>query len=111
TEQYVVEKGKKKKKTVLTDTQIIKIKEIYQAWQSGNGYKDVPELCKSVTFNDVVNQNYSLAPSKYIEFINHDLEIDLDKEMKFIIEKMKEALLEEKKTVSILEEAIKEVNL
>ncbi|MDT2672560.1 N-6 DNA methylase [Enterococcus faecalis] len=105
-EQYVVEKGKKKKKTVLTDEQIAKIKDIYQAWQTGVDYEDIPELCKSATLDEIRKANYSLAPSKYVEFIDHDLEIDYDKEMAKILEKMEQALQEEKKTVSILEAAI-----
>ncbi|MHB9289190.1 type I restriction-modification system subunit M [Latilactobacillus curvatus] len=105
-EQYVVEKGKKKKKTVLTDEQIAKIKDIYQAWQTGVDYEDVPELCKSAKLDEIRKANYSLAPSKYVEFIDHDLEIDYDKEMAKILEKMEQALQEEKKTVSILEAAI-----
>ncbi|PEK15724.1 type I restriction-modification system subunit M [Bacillus toyonensis] len=109
-EQYVVEKGKKKKKTVLTDEQIAKVKNIYQSWQTGDGYEDVPELCKSATLADIKKANYSLAPSKYVEFINHDLEIDYDKEIVKILDKMQQALEEEKKTVSILEDAIMEVN-
>lgn len=39
-------------------------------------YHDVPELCKSVTVEEIKAKGYSLAPSKYIEFIDHDLEID-----------------------------------
>ena len=34
-EQYSVEKGTKKKKTILDDEQIAKVKSIYQAWQEG----------------------------------------------------------------------------
>ena len=58
----------------------------------------------------VINKDYSLAPSKYIEFKNKDFEIDIEKEMEYIISKMKKALIEEKRTVDILEEAIKEIN-
>lgn len=33
-EEIVIDKGKKKKKTVLTDEQIAEIKKVYSAWQS-----------------------------------------------------------------------------
>lgn len=68
-EEIVIDKGKKKKKTVLTDEQIAKIKAVYNAWQSVDRaeYEDVAEFCKSATLEDVRNHNYSLAPSKYIE--------------------------------------------
>lgn len=110
TEQYIVEKGKKKNKTILTKTQINKVTNIYHNWQIGSEYVDIPELCKSVDLEEIINKDYSLAPSKYIEFKNKDLEIDIEKEMEYIVGKMKKALIEEKRTVDILEEAIKEIN-
>ena len=93
-EEIVIDKGKKKKKTVLTDEQIVKVKKIYENWQSEDTslYDDVPELCKAVHLEDVMEEgnvvelgirsnDYSLAPSKYIEFIDHDLDIDYAAEM------------------------------
>lgn len=106
-EQYSVEKGTKKKKTVLTDEEIVKVKSIYQSWQEGNGYEDVPELCKAATLEDIRNADYSLAPSKYIEFIDRDLEIDYDKEMARIQAEMKEVLNIEKASQVSLEEAFR----
>ena len=105
-ENYVVEKGKKKKKTILTESQIAKVKDIYQSWQS-EGYEDVPELCKSATLDEIKAANYSLAPSKYVEFINHDLEIDYDKEMARIQKEMQEVMKIEKASQASLEEAFR----
>lgn len=53
TEEYVLDKNKKKKKTVLTTVQIQKIKKLYFDWQSADRalYQDVPEYCKSVTLD------------------------------------------------------------
>lgn len=65
-QQYKVEKGTNKKKTILTDEQIAKVKLIYQSWQKGSDYEDIPELCKSVTIDKIKEANYSLAPSKYM---------------------------------------------
>lgn len=108
-EEIVIDKGKKKKKTVLTDEQIAKIKAVYNAWQSVDraGYEDVAEFCKSATLEDVRNHNYSLAPSKYIEFIDHDLEIDYEKEMARIQKEMQEVMKDEKKSQQMLEEAFR----
>ena len=39
--------------------------------ENGN-YKDVPEYCKSSNLEEIAKQNYNLAPSKYIEFIDFD---------------------------------------
>ncbi len=107
TEEYVIEKGKKKKKTVLTETQINKVRDLYFNWQSADTskYEDVPEYCKSATIEEIRNKNYSLAPSKYIEFIDHDLDIDFEKEMKRIQSEMKEILEKEEKSQKMLVDA------
>ncbi|WP_406614056.1 N-6 DNA methylase [Mycoplasma corogypsi] len=104
-----IDKGKNKKKTVLTKDQISRIKEIYNNWQSVDTtlYKDVPELCKSVKVKkwfkedgteglSVEQQGWVLTPSKYIEFIDHDLDIDYETEMARIQEEMKAVLKIEK---------------
>lgn len=108
-EEYVIDKGKKKKKTVLTDTQIAEVKKIYQNWQSADTslYSDVPELCKSSTLDEIRVQGYSLAPSKYIEFIDHDLDIDYEKEMARIQAEMREVMKAEKQSQAMLEEAFR----
>lgn len=117
-DEIVIEKGSKKKKTVLTDTQIAKVKEVYNNWQSVDTslYQDVPEFCKSVKIFDkdakdgevtVERKGYVLMPSKYIEFIDHDLDIDYKKEMARIQGEMKEVLKKEKQSQKMLEDAFK----
>jgi len=108
-EEIVIDKGKKKKKIVLTDAQIAKIKAVYSAWQDVDRscYEDVPEFCKSATIEDIRLHKYSLAPSKYIEFIDHDLEIDYEKEMARIQLEMQEVMKAEKKSQQMLEEAFR----
>ncbi len=111
-EEIVIDKGKKKKKTVLTDDQISEIKKVYSNWQSADTslYKDEPEFCKSVSLDGedgIRTNNYSLAPSKYIEFIDHDLEIDFEKEMARIQDEMREVMKAEKKSQTMLEEAFR----
>ena len=62
---------------------IAEISDTYHTWQSDKeAYKDIPEYCKSVTLEDVRVKDYSLVPSKYIEFINRDENIDFDEKMK-----------------------------
>jgi type I restriction enzyme M protein len=89
------------------ETQIAAVKKIYTDWQTGISYVDVPELCKSATLEEIRAKNYSLAPSKYIEFIDHDLEIDYAAEMKRIQGEMREVLKAEKQSQSMLEAAFK----
>jgi type I restriction enzyme M protein len=96
-----------KKYVQFSDEQIAAVKKIYNDWQTGEGYADVPELCKSATKAEIAAQKYSLAPSKYIEFIDHDLEIDYASEMKRIQDEMREVLKAEKKSQAMLEEAFR----
>lgn len=108
-EEIVIDKGKKKKKTVLTDEQIAEIKKIYNNWQGTDTslYSNIPELCQSVKLEAIRGKNYSLAPSKYIEFIDHDLDIDYEKEMVRIQEEMRDILKAEKQSQAMLEEAFR----
>lgn len=108
-EEIVIDKGKKKKKTILTDEEIAKVKKVYHNWQSEDTtlYQNVPEFCQSVTLDEIAAKDYSLAPSKYIEFIDHDLDIDYEKEMSRIQAEMQEVLKTEKKSQKMLEDAFR----
>lgn len=80
-------KGENKKKVRLTDDQIQRAADIYHTWQNegtdGTAYK-LAELYRSVNTIEIKNQKWSLVPSKYIEFIDHDLEIDFHTELQRI---------------------------
>lgn len=108
-EEIVIDKGKRKKKTILSDSQISELKEVFSSWQSEGmvGYEDVPEFCKSASIDEIREKDYSLAPSKYIEFIDHDLDIDYKTEMSRIQEEMKEVMISEKRSQNMLEEAFR----
>lgn len=112
-EKYTYDKNKNKKKTVLSSEQIARVKDIFESWRClDGGYEDVPELCKSVHVKSddsnqiaIESRGYALTPSKYIEFIDHDLGIDYEKEMGRIQAEMKELLATEKKSQAMLEAA------
>lgn len=89
------------------DNQIADIKKIYTSWQTGKGYSDVAEVCKSSTLEEIRTKDYTLAPSKYIEFIDHDLGIDYESEMKRIQNEMRDVLKAEKQSQKMLENAFK----
>ena len=55
----------------------------------------------------VESKNYSLAPSKYIEFIDHDMDIDYASEMTRIQTEMQAVLADEKRSQVMLEEAFR----
>ena len=44
-------------------------------------YQNTPEFCYSASFEDVEKKDFSLVPSKYIEFVNRDENIDFDEKM------------------------------
>ena len=98
-------------KTVyFTEEQIDYVKNIYHSWQSpehNENYQDIPELCKSVHLDTIKNNDYTLVTSKYIDFIDRDLNIDFETEMNRIQQDVKSLLQEEKETHTMLEEAFK----
>ena len=103
-------KGEQKKKVLLSTTQIQKVADIYHQWQTeGTDGKNfaVPELYRSVSMEEIEANNWTLVPSKYIEFIDHDLEIDYHKEMARIQQEMKELMQREKESQVMLAEAFK----
>lgn len=119
-------KNENKKKVLLSsneskDTDNIKINvlgqieratEIYHKWQStevdGSNY-EVPELYRSVKIDEIEKKGWTLTPSKYIEFIDHDLDIDFEKEMKRIQSEMSKIISKEEKSQNMLKEAFEEI--
>ena len=103
-------KGESKKKVRLDTEQIEKAADIYHTWQcegtDGAAY-EMPELYRSVCINEIESKGWALTPSKYIEFIDHDLDIDYEKEMTRIQFEMKDILKQEKKSQQMLEEAFR----
>ena len=103
-------KNEGKKKFFLDETQIQKAADIYHTWQTegtdGTNY-EVPELYRSVGIKEIEENGWSLVPSKYIEFIDHDLDIDFNKEMSRIQKEMQEVLAQEKQSQKMLEDAFR----
>lgn len=103
-------KNENKKKVLLTTEQIQRATDIYHTWQSegtdGKNY-EVPELYRSVGIDEMEQRNWSLIPSKYIEFIDHDLDIDYPAEMQRIQQEMKQLIEQEKKSQEMLSVAFK----
>lgn len=87
------------------------ITDIYHNWQSielsNSDTYAVPELYRSVKKCEIAAQDYKLLPSKYIEFIDHDLEIDYKVEMKRVQNEMIAILKEEKASQKMLEDAFR----
>ena len=103
-------KNENKKKVYLTTELIERAAEIYHTWQcegvDGANYA-VPELYRSVSTAKIEANGWSLVPSKYIEFIDHDLEIDFPAEMRRIQGEMRDLMAQEKQSQRMLEEAFR----
>jgi type I restriction enzyme M protein len=103
-------KSEQKKKVQLSAEQIQRVADIYRTWQAvgtdGTNYAE-PELYRSVGIEEIRQNNWTLVPSKYIEFVDHDLEIDYPREMARIQKELRELLAIEKQSQKMLEEAFK----
>ena len=101
-------KGEQKKKVLLKTDQIERAAEIYHKWLSegtdGVTYA-VPELYKSVHFDEIKKNNFSLVPSRYIEFVDRDQSIDYEKVMSEAAEKVSEILARQEANRTALENA------
>ena len=69
-----------KKFVTLAPLDISEIAGLFHAWRKGVGYADRPELCRSVSIAEMRTKDYALTPSSYVEFIDHDTDIDFELE-------------------------------
>ena len=101
-----------KKYVELTEADRAKVMNTYHAWQQvgyEDTYKNVPEFCYSASFDEVEEKGFTLVPSRYIEFINRDENIDFDTKMKALQAELKELLIVEEKSKADLLEVFKEL--
>jgi type I restriction enzyme M protein len=84
----------------------------FHTWQETRAaaeYRDVPEYCYSATIEEIREKDYSLVPSKYIEFINRDENIDFDEKMAALQAEFTRLLQEETASRSALLNVFKEL--
>lgn len=101
-----------KKFIELTDSDRVKVANTYHTWQTvgyEENYQNVPEYCYSASFEEVKNKGFSLVPSKYIEFVNRDENIDFDDKMKALQAELTQLLKEEEKSKEDLLKVFKEL--
>lgn len=72
-------KGEQKKKVIFTEEQVQRAVAIYHDWQAegtdGATYAE-PELYRSVGIDELRANDFTLVPSRYIEFVDRDSHID-----------------------------------
>ena len=99
-----------KKYVQFSDDEIRRISETYHLWQKDNEeYKDIPEYSYSASLDEIRKKDYSLVPSKYIEFVNRDENINFDEKMKNLKEEFVELLKEEEASKEDLLNVFKEL--
>ncbi|MEL4306915.1 type I restriction-modification system subunit M [Joostella sp. CR20] len=99
-----------KKYTQFSEKHIQEIASTYHQWQQKNtDYQDVPEYCYSASLEEVAKKDFSLVPSKYIEFINRDENIDFDEKMTALQTELSDLLQQEAESKTELLKVFKEL--
>ncbi len=101
-----------KKYTQFNSQHIKDFAKTYHTWQQENykdEYENIPEYCFSATIEDIRKKDYSLVPSKYIEFINRDENIDFDVKMTELKSEFEQLLKSEEKSRKDLLNVFKEL--
>lgn len=97
-----------KKYTQFSDDDIQKVVNTYHQWQTKE-IENIPEFCYSASFDEVAKKDFSLVPSKYIEFVNRDENIDFDEKMQTLQKEIGELLKAEAQSNADLLNVFKEL--
>lgn len=99
-----------KKYIELNDDDRAIIVDRFKSWRFSDyatPYKDVPEFCYSAKKKEVVEKDYSLVPSRYIEFVNRDESTGYEEKMAQLQNELKELLVQEQQSRKDLLEVMK----
>lgn len=70
-------------------------------------YENIAEFCYSAKKAEVIEKDYSLVPSRYIEFVQAGEDVDYDAKMKQLQNELKELLMQEQQSRTDLLEVMK----
>jgi type I restriction enzyme M protein len=103
-----------KKYTQFSLNEIQSITRIYHDWQTSTvaeiaEYFNRPEFCHSASFEEIEKKDFSLVPSKYIEFVNRDENVDFDEKMRSLQNQMADLLRTEEQSKQELLSVFKEL--
>lgn len=101
-----------KKYIELTEEDRARVTGVYHAWQQEGyeeTYQNVPKFCYSASFDEVAEKGFTLVPSRYIEFVNRDENIDFDTKMKTLQSELRDLLIAEEKSKTDLLTVFKEL--
>ena len=97
-----------KKYIQFSDDDIKRITGTYHQWQVEE-IESIPEFCYAATIEEVEKKDFSLVPSKYIEFVNRDENIDFDEKMNNLKNELSELLKAEAQSKKDLLNVFKEL--
>jgi len=97
-----------KKFIQFSENDIAKITGTYHQWQT-TPIDNIPEFCYAATVEEIEKKDFSLVPSKYIEFVNRDEQIDFDEKMQSLQKEFAELLQAEAKSKTDLLTVFKEL--
>jgi len=101
-----------KKYVQFSPDKITEIAETLHTWQevrAESEYKNIEEFCYSATKEEISRKGYSLVPSKYIEFKNHDEDVDFDKKMAIVRDDFTDLLKQDEKSTTEILSVFKEL--
>ena len=101
-----------KKYIQFSEEDIKKVTVTFHPWQQTEfetKYENIPEFCYTATFEEVAKKDFSLVPSKYIEFVNRDENIDFDEKMQTLQSEFAELLKAEEPSKNDLLTVFKEL--
>ncbi|PHR85957.1 MAG: DNA methyltransferase [Leeuwenhoekiella sp.] len=99
-----------KKYTQFSEQNILDIAKTYHKWQQeDSNYENVPEYCYSANIEEVTKKDFSLVPSKYIEFVNRDENINFDEKMTMLQTELSDLLKQESESKTELLYVFKEL--
>ena len=99
-----------KKFIQFAEDHIVDISKTFHDWQKVNGeYENIAEYTYSASIEEIRKRDYSLVPSKYIEFINRDENIDFGDKMTALKSEFSELLQSEEQSKKDLLSIFKEL--
>ncbi len=94
-----------KKFVELSEADRQKVTDTYHKWQQEGwieSYANIPEFCYAASIEEVEGKGFSLVPSKYIEFVNRDEQVDYATKIAELQKELTAILAEEEQSKAAL---------
>ena len=82
----------------------------FKSWRLdgyATAYENTPEFCYAAKKTEIAEKDYSLVPSRYIEFVNRDEAVGYEEKMTQLQEELRELLIQEQQSRQDLLEVLK----